>query len=44
VIALSIVAVALDNLHRHHGNSVTDYRLRISLAFGFGIFHGFGFE
>jgi len=39
VIALSIVAVGLENLLRHGA----DYRLRVSLAFGFGFFHGFGF-
>jgi hydrogenase/urease accessory protein HupE len=48
VIALSIVAVALENLIRRNENSSSaadraDYRIRISLAFGFGFFHGFGF-
>lgn len=39
IIALSIVAVALENLV--HANS--GINLRIGLAFGFGFFHGFGF-
>jgi len=39
VIAFSIVVVGLENLLRHGA----DYRLRVSLAFGFGFFHGFGF-
>jgi hydrogenase/urease accessory protein HupE len=44
VIALSIVAVALENLLRRNGERPgADYRIRISLAFGFGFFHGFGF-
>jgi len=39
VIALSIVAVALENLSSRR----RDYWLRVGLAFGFGFFHGFGF-
>lgn len=39
IIALSIVAVALENLARAN----SDIKLRIGLAFGFGFFHGFGF-
>jgi len=38
-IALSIIVVGLENLWRHGAN----YRLRVGVAFGFGIFHGFGF-
>jgi hydrogenase/urease accessory protein HupE len=44
IIALSIVAVGLENLYRQRiDGPATDYPLRITLAFGFGFFHGFGF-
>lgn len=38
-IALSIVAVGLENLL----NRAADLQVRMGLAFGFGLFHGFGF-
>jgi hydrogenase/urease accessory protein HupE len=39
VIALSIVAVGLENLFRR----TSDFERRVWFAFGFGFFHGFGF-
>jgi hydrogenase/urease accessory protein HupE len=43
LIALSIVALAIEGLRRFHQKSPSGNLPRVAIAFGFGLIHGFGF-